>query len=465
VTDQKRALCFAFLIPILFTLFAPFSAIDLAVWIAHGEYFLHTGSLLRHDIFSVLPTSELIYPSAGLSIFYAWIYRWVGLSGVCLFHVFLVLPLVLFILYWPLWKAGLLSGPGPTKWYLFSFWLGAVPLFVERPAMVALIPFAISFQMISKIDHGLSKKDLALFILMEMLWVNLHGSFVLLPLMLGWKLFLRTKGIRNLIKSGAVLVLIVLSSLINPFGVRVYPYLLETARLSKERSITEWGFPTLTAQFPTGVLFWALFIFAVFILIQKFKREKNLSAFSHPFYLILILGLFSIRNAALAFVVLLPWAHSMGLLSPIKENKDSKNSTNLIAISVLCLAIPFVFHFKPRAWDETVAFELSDTIKKDGRSCAIFNAWELGSFLMLELPNKIYLDSRNIIYTKTDFDSYKKTLQGDSNYESFLEKGHVCFVLVDKQQGEGLIKRLDANSNWEIQGNVGAYVLYAKKKF
>jgi hypothetical protein len=470
VSDRKLALCFAFLIPLFFTLVMPFSAGDLSVWIAHGESFLQTGHILRHDTFSALPTSELIYPSFGISVLYALLYRSIGLLGVVLFHDLGILMLLLWILYRPLIRDQIMPGGKNLKWVLFLFWLGGVPTFVERPAMVALIPLVLSFQIISRIRETLSKRDALSLVLLSMLWANLHGSFILLPLMLGWRLFFQFKKLQKPIQSAGFLLATLAVTLLNPFGWRIYPYLLETARVSKERGITEWSFPGLLTQFPTGLLFWILFAAAIAYLIRAYQQKRFFEVLAQPFFMFLLLGTTSIRNAALTFVLLLPAAQMLGIMSPKVQESESTNLIkrgrgfrNQLVLTCLILALPLALAYKPKQWDETVAFGLAESIKADGRTCAIFNSWELGSFLMLDVKNPIFLDTRNIIYSRAEFDAYARTLQGDPIWESFLNEGKACFVLVNTRTGSGLIERLKANDVWEFKETKGEYTLYAKK--
>jgi hypothetical protein len=465
VTERRLTLSFAFLIPILFTLALPYTAGDLAIWIAQGNFFLQTHQILRHDIFSILQTGELVYPSFGISVVYALLYRAVGLLGVCLFHDVFVLLGILFLLYRPLIKDHILPGGKNLKWFLFLFWLGGVPTFVERPAMVALLPLIFSFQLISKSRESFSKKEMGLLLATTFIWANIHGSFILLPLMLGWRFVF---GFKNLKNKGAEIALglgTLLVSLLNPFGWKLYPYLIETSRLSKSRGITEWDFPGVLTQFPTGILFWLLFFGAITYCAKAYQQKRFLEVFSNPFFLFLLLGTTSIRNAALAFILILPAAHALGFLKTQTPtvSRTLSPSKNLALFLVLLLALPLTALYKPKRWDQTVTFELSQKIKSDGRYCPIFSSWELGSFLALSNQNPIYLDTRNIIYSQADFEKYEQTLAGNPIAESFLADHKACFVLVSIANAQGLITRLKTHDDWQWLGDENGYTLYKKK--
>ena len=421
---------------------------------------------MRHDVFSVLPTTEMVYPSFGASVLYSALYRYIGLVGVCIFHAVVVLPILLFILYRPLIKSGFLPSSKNAKWVLFLFWLGGVPTFGERPAMLALIPLVLSFQIIADLPtDGLKTKDAVKLILIEIVWANLHGSFVLLPLMLIWKFFW---SFRFDAKRVGLVWACFFAAGLNPFGYKIYPFLFETARVSKERGITEWDFPGLTTQFPTGLLFWAVLIYAVYFLYQRYLAGTLWKTLSNPFFLFVIMGTLSIRNAALCFIVLLPGAYAAKFFGQPKPDLEAdagaSSFLNVCVVSLAILAIPMVAEYKPKKWDDDTAFALVDQIKKDGRTCAIFNDWELGGFLMLELPNQTYLDTRNIIFSREEFKWYEQTLRGEPIWKSFLNAGQACFAIVTPATSTGLINQLNASNEWELTATEGTHVLYSRKK-
>src|SRR5260221_96361 len=99
MSDRKLGLALMWFIPFIFTLACPFSVGDLGAWIQHGLYFLDHHEILKHDIYSVLPTSAMVYPTWGISIIYALIYKVSNLTAVCLFHAVLVMGILLGMVY------------------------------------------------------------------------------------------------------------------------------------------------------------------------------------------------------------------------------------------------------------------------------------------------------------------------------------------------------------------------------
>jgi hypothetical protein len=287
----------------------------------------------------------------------------------------------------------------------------------------------------------------------------------LLPMMLTWKIFFQFNHFKNPFRSLVITFCIFAASLINPFGYKVFTYLIETARASRNRGLGEWLAPTLSTNFPQGFLFWTLFAVSIYFLWQQFRKHQFLRSVANPFFLILILGATSTRNVAIAFTFLLPAAGVLGLLKPQPRNDSIVFQKNSWIAATLILSILLTPYFKPWQWDNSVSPGLAQTIREDGRNCAILNDFNLGSFLMLELPNPIYLDTRNIIYTDKEFLDYEKTLKGDVQVgDAFLAEGNACFVLVSTHSAAAFIERLSRDPAWQFKGTEGEYVLYAKKK-
>jgi hypothetical protein len=480
MTHRQRALFMAWIIPMIFILLRPYSVIDLAGWIAHGRYFLDHHELLRNDIFSVLPTAPLVYPSWSISIIYAWIYRLGGLTTVCMAH-FLLLMVLLQIIY----SHSIATLSNPTnriaRFSTYAFWLGVAALFGERPSTVALLPLLLAFLEISKIKKLSDIRPNLVFNLcfINIVWVNLHGSFILLSLMFAWKAFFLLVGERKMagfLKSAIALICIVASSLLNPFTYQVFPYILETMQKSRGRMILEWNSTTPFASIPTGPLYFLLVIAVVVVLARRVGKPGFWSFLSSPFFLLMLNGFSAVRNAALAFVVLLPAMKQEGFLD--REDKapaqDLPKLSNIYKVApfvlLLILSLPalkaralfFIPEEKRAVFDNSVLFKTAETIRATGKTCPIFNDWKVGSFLMLTLPNKIFVDSRNIIYSDEDFKNYVDALKAKPNWESYLSTHHACFAVLDKEYSSELIAALQSNKGWHSLGEENGYAVFER---
>jgi hypothetical protein len=473
MSDRQFRIVMAFVIPLIFTIIGPYSVNDLAGWIAHGLYFLDHHEVLRSDIFSVLPTRPLIYPAFGISVIYALIYRIGGLLSVCLFHYALLM-----LLLWLVYRKSIFLLPNPTgkvaRLATYAFWLGAVAAFGERPSMIALIPLVLAFFEISEINHfsDIRPKTVAKLCVLNILWVNIHGSFILLLAMFTWKcLFIARK--RDALRPLIGLICIGASSLINPFTYHVFPFIIETLRLSQSRMISEWEPTTPFAHFPTGALYFLMCGFSIFILARRWGKPGFWSFISSPFFLLLINGAFAVRNAAIPFIVLLPTMKNWGLLDHSGQPEEDLNTLqarNVLKLTIfagfLILVTPWIkpnvsFLLPPnrqQVFDNTAVFKIADTIRQSGKDCPIFNTWETGSFLLLTVPNKIFIDARNIIYSKDQFQEYENASQAKVGWEGYLNRYRACFAVLDKSVNTSLISAIRLEKDWrfvlEENGNV-----------
>jgi hypothetical protein len=471
-------------------LLRPFSAIDLAGWIAHGRYFLTHHEILRQDIFSVLPTRPLVYPAWGISILYALADRAGGFLAVCMLHV-VALGVLLGILYWNS-IARIQEAPNRVALLgICAFWLGSFQAFSDRPSEIALIPLALSYIWISEIKSPIDITPKLIFKLciLNVIWVNIHGSFVLLSLMLLWKVvfLLLSKRRENrdkltVFRSGLAVAGVVASSLMNPFNYRVFPYLFETSKLSRVRLLEEWQATKPWGLFPVGRMFYALFAVMVVIAIRKLRREKSsvdfLAWFSSPFFLLLLDGFTAARNAMLPFVVLLPFMSEKGYLNGQPGSFKQWTQPHRIRLFatvpfliVLILALPqfrtqvtsFFGASLPPVFEADVVPRIAKDIRDSGENCPVFNSWDVGSYLMLTVPNRIYIDSRNIIYDVEVYDSYQRALQGRPGWDQLLDRYQACFAVLNPMSEPGLIHAIEARKGWEFRDQENGYLLFARK--
>ncbi|MGZ3788331.1 MAG: hypothetical protein ACXVLQ_07390 [Bacteriovorax sp.] len=465
-------------LPIIYFLSLPISTGDLAVWIAQGKYLLSHGDFLRHDIYSVLPTKDLIYP-AGTCAVYALIYSLGGLVAVSLFHKFV---LVVLSMIWRSRSLSKLKSPWSYSSVLIIFlsWFGSSMFWVDRPALIGMVPLLLSYLVLQKEDD-LSARDILLLNTINIAWVNFHGSWILLAGMYVWRELFRTLFFHKRFKwqqFAAVLTFLV-SSMANPFGYKVFTYIFETASISRERRIDEWAMPSLWGAYPAQAMaYFLLLALALFYCIFLFQKDRNQfkKVLASPFVLLLLLGLQSIRNTALAFFVLLPFACEFILQKGAREEAEEKKSfINLVfAGLVLFLGIAFLPMVKPHVqkflpenkravYDSSAPFAFAQFLNETKDNGPVFNDWEYGSFLILAQKHPIFIDTRNIIYGKKDFLDYVKVATAEEGWERVLEKYKIKYILLNRKIRAHLIEKLNASSEWSGVVMNDETVLYQKK--
>lgn len=466
-----------FLLPLIYFLSLPIAVGDLAIWIAQGSYFLKTGSLLRHDIYSILPTQDLVYP-AGACILYAFIYSWGGLLAVSLMHKLVVLALSAI---W--WKSSLSKLRSPwslqTVAVILLAWFGMASLCVDRPALLATMPFLLSYLILEK-QSDLSWSDILLLNGINILWVNLHGSWLLLIIMFAWRELMRrllrfekSMEPRVILRSVIGLLSLGLSSLANPFGLQIFKYVIETVRVSRERGIAEWRVTSFSGQYTSqGIAFYFVFLFSIGCLFYWFKtrrdfnrgsssRQKAMMFLTSPFVILLVSGMFNVRNTIWVFVALIPAAAQLGFLRD--DHREEKKSFINVAIIVGLIALvvallpPFkekIFFLLPpekRAlFDSSAPIAFVKILNNSPDRAPVFNDWEYGSYLALAQKHPIFMDSRNIIYDAKEFQDYLDILEANPNWGQILAHYQIGYVLLNKVYRTNLIEALHASTSWQL---------------
>ncbi len=462
----KFATLMAYLLPVIFMLLGPLSSVDLFGWIADGLAILKTFSVNHGELFSILPTKENIAPNWGLSLVYGIFYKFFGLVGVYGFHYFILL-IVLHLIYKKTFLQ--LNSPwsAPNRMILYLFFLGLTPQLIERPSLISLLGFVIAFFILFKQEQvSLTARDVMLLSLLMVVWVNGHGSFILILVLYLYRLIFRAiffKKIESIDLWGFLFIF--LSSLVNPFGVKTYDYILETTILSKERHISEWQNLSLIQHQSLFLTFATIVLLYLVVMIRKRKSGKKLSELLHnPIGFFLLINPFSVRTISYSVLMLLPFLFSQGL---IKEGGEVASDgpkkwrvaiIGLFVVFAIMLLPPFkknITNLLPESrksiFEEDTLWDMAARINHDKKSCPIFNDWEYGSFLRLTVSNKIFIDQRNIIYSKDVYNSNQDVLSGRSiGWQQYLDYYGACLAILSPLRNDLLIKKMIRSGKWKV---------------
>lgn len=441
------------LLPLLYYLSLPVTVGDLAGWTAYGNHFFKTGTLMTHDVYSVLATRPLIYP-VFLPVLYGFFDQMGGLALVTLLHKATLLLLLLVIL-----KNSLLKQSAP--WTRINlFWImvslnGISIYFIDRPALIALLPLLAAFLCIENERFDLRFTGKMAFILF--MWVNIHGSWPLLFIMLCWKFLFFTRR-TNILKHILISVLLGAVTLINPFGTKIWSYIFETGTISKMRHIDEWNITNFHDFAPQGVLF---YLSAAAVLLAVVKR-KDFRSLSSPIFPLLVLGALAFRNVGLYAVVLLPFLFKYGYLREGSPRQNPVRLFNLLIIFLVALLCGLLTpYFKPKiakflperksaVFDEFYQAEFADYIRSTGVKGPILNDWDYGSYLLYSLPNKILIDARNVIYYQNDFERYLDVMSGSDSWDDLAKQYNFSFIMVPTRRRALLIEKVSQSKEWKI---------------
>jgi hypothetical protein len=443
------------LIPTLLYFIKPIGVGDLSVWVALGRDSWNSFKILTTDTYAITETVPMVYPVL-ITLLYGLLYKIQGLELVIFLHA--LVPATWVLLWFTFLKK---HSPryknSNTIWDFYSYTaliaalLGSSLIFVSRPALVATIPLLFCFYLLSTANEQvLNKKNIIILFCVEIVWVNIHGSFSILPLMLGWQGFFQLlQGKKELFLNRLITGLAAFGAIfINPFTWQVIPYTWETARISVQRGLDEW-YPPYLMSYPFAS--WYFYFFSALFLIYSLYRIKKSGQLLHwlsdPFILFWISGFFAIRNTFIVFLVLPIFIFNKIILTPKKAALTAKDSyiTNAIIISVIVLITILLSPFAKQRISPWLSAEYQAIYNSNYRleninnylaakEGAIFNSWQYGSDLILTQKNKIFIDTRNIIYTNKVNEEYEGFMAKPDNYSYIISKYNLRYFVIHKNQ-------------------------------
>jgi tetratricopeptide (TPR) repeat protein len=447
-----------------------------------GEWILHNHSIPHTDPFSYTFAGHdwldfewlfqvIIYP----------IYSTLGPSGLIVFKT-LVIAVLVFFLYK---NIHLLSG---GKGWIVAFFL-VVGLnvmsqrFMVRPQIVFLLLLCLYFYILNLYSIK-GKNYLYLLPILQILWVNIHGSFLLgieliliyissYFISLVWsqrndlKPVFKDQKLRALMISTLSVILV---SFASPYGYRIFtlPFVMAADQESMKYIVEWFSFaPTSLLIFLPNFTLWfkGLFIIGVF---SFFLRIENLKKIEH----VLIFTLFSyMAFSSLRFfgawgVVMCPiiaFNIAQFFSSAVYKKKMIQYIRWVPAVIVIFLSFYVLWssgEYRRIGFGLAKEHYPSGTVKfiaDHGLEGNIFNYYDYGGYLIWHLyPQlKVFIDGRTpTIYDKDFFWAFRQGLyQNENTWKRLIEEYSIDMVLIkdDRMQEYMMfIKRLDDDPDWSL---------------
>ncbi len=227
----------ALALPALVALLVPMPAVDLAYQVRAGNMILATGAIPRVDTFTFTVAGQPWTDQQWLAqVLLAAVHRLGGWELLAVLRAALVVAIVaLLVVAARLRGAGLRSA---AVLGLLAFVLAA-PALALRPQLFAIAVFA---GLLALVAGRLRHPRLFLVApLLVVLWANLHGSFVLAPLLLGYAWLDDLARKRPARRSLAVLLVATAATCLTPFGAGVWAYAFSIGADSVISSrVSEW---------------------------------------------------------------------------------------------------------------------------------------------------------------------------------------------------------------------------------
>jgi len=246
---MKKVFFYISITVIVFILTFITNTVDYDLWarLAVGSIFFQTGNVLKHDIFSYLPTKYLwIDHEWGSGVVFYFFVKYLGVWGIFALKYFIIFAI--FILFIKIIK---LQANKDTAGIFYFIILGFLLLpgiaNLIRSQMFTYLFFTLWIYVLEKSRREENQLIWMLPVTM-LLWVNMHGGFLAgigLVMIYAIGEFLNRK---NYLKYFLVLALIIPVTLINPYGFKLWNYIIE-ASLMPRPYVSEWAPISLSGPF------------------------------------------------------------------------------------------------------------------------------------------------------------------------------------------------------------------------
>ena len=336
-----------------------------------------------------------------------------------------------------------------------------------RPHLLSYLYIACTLYVLLVFEH--KPKLLFTLIPVSIFWVNTHGSFPILIVMIGCFSigYLACGEFKTFLFLVLVMLLLALCFLINPFSYKVWKLVLAHGESNDALlSIQEWQ------RFPI----WSLLDFRI----QPFRKLSFFVAFlSVLFYVIKWRSLSALLLSGSVFIlflkhhrfyplwILVSFPFVVVSLGYLMERYLSLRFF-IFSLSVILTCglfykadlSGFSMGVKKGKFPEGV----SSFIKKVGVSGRMFNPYGYGGYLIWELfPSvKTFIDGRTpTIYSSDDFYFYRIALKNPRVFERLVDRYHISLALLKRKYK--LAQYLLKNDGWDLVAFDHVSMLFVKK--
>ncbi|MGC2184934.1 MAG: hypothetical protein WA637_16780 [Terriglobales bacterium] len=477
--------------------------------IRNGEQMLRTHSITRTDPFSVTMGGQIWYAWEWLyDVKIAGIYHWLGLNGVVFFTAIVIALTFALTL-----RLCLQRGADLTVTALLlalSLGVSMIHLFA-RPHVLSWLFTVIWFQVLDSSEGTsdvASRRRLWFLPALMLLWVNVHGGFVLGFALLGLYLMSavirhyqsrneeeRRRLARRLRTLGSVTAVSLAASFINPYGYKlhlhVYRYLTSRWLMNHIDEFLSPNFHGVAQQ---------CFVAILLITIVALAVARSKPSLSRVFVLLLATysGLYSARSLPVSSLLLTMIVAPLWTQALTEARENSNLSLRLRAFVsrwqaftarmgrvelgfrghiwpvaavflglLVCAhqgklgATPWMnAHFDPRH----LPVQATDAIAQRGLREPIFAPDSWGGYLIYRLypQNKVFVDDRHDFYGVDFLRDYLKTIRLTPEWDSFLNEKHVNWALLPA--GSSLANMLEESAQWNVVYRDGTAVLMERKQ-
>jgi hypothetical protein len=324
-----------------------------------------------------------------------------------------------------------------------------------RPQLFSLMMFALFLLSLWQWRKGHTRWVWMLPVLM-LLWVNLHGAFILGFLLVGVALVGGEGKRRDLL---VALVLMGAASLVNPRGWGAWEYVISLLSDPASQQLGEEWHP-LNINVWQGMIFYAWLL--VFPLLASFSK-RTLSWID--WLLFLGFGWMALNGLryVIWFIAILA-VLSTSLLEPLVgkylDSKESPGNPTINGVILTCLLLLPMFFLpgvRDEWWRESPPVLTNNTpveavawLKEHPELPGpLWSDLAFSSYLIYALPERpVWIDTRFELYPLSQWERYITVSEALPEWSEILGEEAIAMIMVDLHEQEQLIVVLDQNDNW-----------------
>lgn len=349
---------------------------------------------------------------------------------------------------------------GAFSWALM---LGLFALFAEnyrhalRPELLSLLLLLVCLIVLDDLQKRLTWWGITSYLVATIVWTNVHGSFVLAPLLTalcGVGYFVealfqtkqRTHTWRKTQQFALLTVATGAATFINPFGVGIWEFVIGFVGASEAKNqIIEW-IPTYDPRIwvVTGV--WIGLAISLIGLVWMWHQRAQASWSDKLIFLIfLALGMKTNR-----FLVYAGIALAYGISPTIVRLRFSETRGYQVTGAIVLIAAVWVWRFGnasgiyPHSTPDPTQFStaLIKTLANQELRGNVLNSYDLGAELIYRTYPRLRpsIDSRIDSYGDAYFYTHENMYQDAILFNDFIRRHHVTYLLLNRSDLETLIK-------------------------
>jgi len=422
---------------------APITNNDIWLHLATGRWILAEGRVPDREPFSFVAAGRpYVAHEWGAALLFILLERSAGLAGLILFKAAAGLGLA-----WGLWTWAIRRGAAAWS----AGMAAAAALFIagthfwERPHL-----FSWGFTLVvpATLFHARRRPRLLLVLpAAQILWTNLHGGFVLGPVLaLLWslgELVRRRQGATDA-RPGLIAITslgMAAACLVNPYGLALLrlPFELTGSELFMQ-AVYEWQ-PPLTSGYLQTPACLAFLLLVGLLIGAGFRRRRTLD----PCDLLLVAALLALAlrmNRAVPQFALLGAPLLAVLAAPERPGRPAVRGPLLLAAALLTAAIPLALAGYPLTWNvlrplgtgpgPAVPVAACDYLASQGITGRAFTTYGEGAYVVWRLwPGvQVGMDSRNSVYGEALYAEYRAALRTDAGTRAWDERYQADLAVV-----------------------------------